>query len=153
MRPITDALKNLDEPDEPYAWLLTGIDDEMLAESSAAWVGNHVTDHAFVSWLEHAPEGMEFEEFQLKSDFADALQYAQTRHSLARLGQTLTVSEAAERYHLAEITVRQACQRGAIPARQSGRTWIFLASDGDRFWKRPTAEELKSWEDTFGVKP
>lgn len=136
MRPITDALKNLDEPGEPYAWLLTGIDDDVLAGNSAAWVVDHVTDHAYISWLEHAPEGMEFLKFQLQSDFANALAYCQTRHSLARLGQILTVTEAAERYELDSSTVRKACARGDIPAVRRPGGWIVLAEDAARVWGR-----------------
>lgn len=54
------------------------------------------------------------------------------------LEKVLTAAETADRYHLHPNTVHQALLRGALvegrDCRQSGRTWLVLASAAERLW-------------------
>lgn len=129
-RAITDALKNLDEPGEPYAWLRWGLDD--LTACPTNWLTCHVRDHAYVAALDY-PD-MPIEDFLAQSDYAEALAYCQRQRSLAILAGVLTVSDAAERHGLDASTVRKVCERGDVPAVRRIGGWIILAEDAASMW-------------------
>lgn len=50
------------------------------------------------------------------------------------LDDVLTAGEATEIYGLASATVRQAINRGNIPARKSGGTWLIRRADAEALW-------------------
>lgn len=50
------------------------------------------------------------------------------------LDAVMTAGEAQELYGLSESAVRLACQRGSIPARKSGGTWLILRADAEARW-------------------
>jgi hypothetical protein len=50
------------------------------------------------------------------------------------LSQVITVQEAAIVFERNAATIRKACVKGWIPARQSGKTWIMLRSDAAARW-------------------
>lgn len=52
------------------------------------------------------------------------------------LDEVMTAGEAAELFGLAEATVRQTINRGQIPARKSGGTWLIQRSEATRRWKK-----------------
>lgn len=52
------------------------------------------------------------------------------------LDAVMSAGEVAVRFGLAEPTVRQAINRGQIPARKSGGTWLVLREDAERKWKK-----------------
>ena len=53
------------------------------------------------------------------------------------LNQVMTTSEITEVYRFAESTVRQAINRGQLPARKSGSTWLVLKADVEAKWGQP----------------
>jgi excisionase family DNA binding protein len=48
----------------------------------------------------------------------------------------MTAAEAAREFGLSQSTVRQAINRGQVPARKSGGTWLVLRSDAEKQWKK-----------------
>lgn len=51
------------------------------------------------------------------------------------LTAVMTTAEAAEAFGISERTVRQSCERGYIPARQSGKTWLVRRRDAEARWR------------------
>lgn len=60
------------------------------------------------------------------------------------LDAVMTAGEAQELYGLSESAVRLACQRGSIPARKSGGTWLILRADAEARWGQRKAKTLQS---------
>lgn len=50
------------------------------------------------------------------------------------LNKVMSTSEATKHYGLAPATALAACRAGRLPARQTGKTWIFLREDADKLW-------------------
>lgn len=65
--------------------------------------------------------------------FADVLQ-AEKAEIEEELNTVMTAAEAAETFELAEATVRQAINRGQIPARKSAGTWLIRREDAEKKW-------------------
>lgn len=53
----------------------------------------------------------------------------------SELTSVMTATEVAEAYGITERTVRQSCERGYIPARQSGKTWLIRRRDAEARWR------------------
>jgi hypothetical protein len=77
---------------------------------------------------------------------ADAFGEGFISYTPAELSDVITAGEARELFGLAEATVRQAINRGQIPHRKSGGTWLILRKHAEARWggnRRPqTLEEL-----------
>lgn len=58
----------------------------------------------------------------------------ENKQSSSLLDQVITAGEAVELYNLSPSAVRKACQRGQIPARKSGSTWLILREDAEKEW-------------------
>lgn len=53
------------------------------------------------------------------------------------LAQVLTASEVAARYDKDESSVRYACKRGDLMARNTGGVWLILAASAKALWGSP----------------
>lgn len=60
------------------------------------------------------------------------------------LASVMTAGEAVEEFGLSEAAVRIACQRGSIPARKSGGTWLILRADAEARWGQRKAKTLRT---------
>lgn len=64
------------------------------------------------------------------------------------LASVITAAEAADLWGLSRNAVSDACRRGALPARQSGRTWLITIDDmmqyqRGRYWPAAIPTELQ----------
>lgn len=68
---------------------------------------------------------------------------------LRDLFATVTVSEAAERWHIHPNSVIDAITRGKLDARKSGWVWLITTESLIRYWGKPDPPDLKSVELTL----
>ena len=64
------------------------------------------------------------------------------------LYMVLSAAEAAELWGLSRNAISDACRRGALPARRSGKTWLvtvadMLAYQDGRYWPHRWPAELQ----------
>lgn len=83
-------------------------------------------------------------EGQTPDTIFDAMQMAGLEadaEALESLRQVVTPAEVSERFCVKADTVRDACERGQIPARRSGATWLMLYEDAERRWGKRKAQQ------------
>ena len=124
--------------------LLEGIQDAQLADWSdsqiEAIVKQHAENHYDAVLIDDdlMRVALTRDEFVAACDTHSAVNYITRKRNEARseaaLETVLTAAEACEVYGLAEATVRQAINRGTLPARKSAETWLVLRADCDARW-------------------
>jgi Helix-turn-helix domain len=140
-----DELKKMTDSDSAAIWAAFGEEHEYIQHT----VAERLSDVSLVHEdRDYAIIRVGFELDQLLNAFVHHFEADGDReHELKATDSTpywsaasalttiMTAAEAAEAFELAEATVRQAINRGQIPARKSAGTWLIRRVDAEKKWK------------------